>query len=551
MTEQPRNRDDVQGRSELERVLSILRRRAGIIALCVLVVGGAALGASLLQEKEYDATASLLFRDPGFADALFGTPTQVIGANASREAATNEQLVGLGTVSARTADELHRLAGRPGPARSLDRITEKEVKNMITVSGGGESDIVSVTATSTVPAEAQLVANTFAREFIDFRAGADRSKLLQAKRLANREFGRLTATEQREPRGEALSRAAERLGVLASLQTGNAELVQHAQLPTSPSSPSIAKNTVIGLFVGLLIGIALAFVLEQLNRRLRDPDEAREAFDLPVLGTIPFSKAIHTANQGLNGGVSDLPFGENEAFRMLHASLRYFNVDKDVRSVLVTAEAAEAGKSTIAWNLARVAATSLRVVLVESDLRKPSLAQQHGLRPGPGLAELLTHQLSLDETIQSFSLAKHHGNGDGNAHSLDVIVSGAIPPNPAELLESRAMGDTLAQLKARYDLVVIDTAPLDIVSDAFPLLRQVDGVMIVARMGRTTRDGARRMRERLQSLDANVLGIVANAIKIGRGDKYGYGQYGAYQAPPSNGGPPEITQKPAPRVPAR
>ncbi len=543
--------EDAPTRSELERVLSILRRRAGIIALCVLVVGAAALGASLLQQKEYQSTASLLFRDPGFADALFESSAPVTGGDASREAATNVQLVGLDTVAARTAATLRGEGGGPGPDRSLADVTEKEVKNMIAVSGGGESDIVSVTATSTVPAQAQLVANTFAREFIDFRAEADRTKLLQAKGLANREFGRLTPQEQQEPRGETLGRAAERLGVLASLQTGNAELVQHAQRPTSPSSPSLAKNTLIGLFLGLLIGVGLAFVLEQLNRRLRDPDEAREAFELPVLGTIPFSKAIHSANQGLAGNAGDLPFGDNEAFRMLHASLRYFNVDKDVRSVLITAEAAEAGKSTIAWNLARVAASSLRAVLVESDLRKPSLAQQHGLRPSPGLAELLTHQLSLDEAIQSFSLAPHNGSGEERSQSLDVIVSGAIPPNPAELLESQAMGETLARLKERYDLVVVDTAPLDIVSDAFPLLRQVDGVMIVARMGRTTRDGARRMRERLHSLDANVLGIVANAIKIGRNQKYGYGQYGAYGAAPTNGGPPTGPRDRTPSLPVR
>jgi capsular exopolysaccharide synthesis family protein len=544
MTGPAQSKEDAHGRSELERVLAILRRRAGIIALCVLVVGGAALGASLLQEKEYEATASLLFRDPGFADALFGTNTQVIGANASREAATNEQLVGLDTVAARTAAVLRGQRGDQG----LADITEKEVKDMISVSGGGESDIVSVTGSSTIPAQAAVVANAFAREFIEFRAEADRSKLLQAKRLANREFGRLSAEEQREPRGEALSRAAERLGVLASLQTGNAELVQHARVPSSPSSPSVPKNTLLGLFLGLLIGVGLAFVLEQLNRRLRDPDEVREAFELPVLGTIPYSKAIHSANQGLVEGTGELPFGENEAFRMLHASLRYFNVDADVRSVLVTAEAAKAGKSTIAWNLARVAASSLKVALVESDLRKPSLALQHGLRPSPGLAELLTHQLSLDEATQSFAPLAG-GNGTGRAHSLDVIVSGAIPPNPAELLASRAMGETLARLKERYDLVVVDTAPLDIVADAFPLLRQVDGVMVVARIGQTTRDGARRMRERLQSLDANVLGVVANAIKVGRNQKYGYGQYGAYGAGPSNGGPPAATRDRMPTLP--
>src|SRR5262245_31006436 len=125
MTGPTQSREDAHGRSELERVLAILRRRAGIIALCALVVRATARGASLLQEKEYEATASILFRDPGFADALFGTNTQVIGANASREAATNVQLVGLDTVAARTAAELRGNAGDQGPYRGLAGITEK------------------------------------------------------------------------------------------------------------------------------------------------------------------------------------------------------------------------------------------------------------------------------------------------------------------------------------------------------------------------------------------------------------------------------------------
>jgi tyrosine-protein kinase len=519
---------DAERRGDLERILTVLRRRLGLIVLCIVVVGAGALGASLLQEKEYSASASLLFRDPGFAEDLFGAGTGAPNTDATREAATNEQLVGLEVVAGLTA-------------RKLKGLSREEVADMVSVAGEGEADVVSVTATSPSPAQAQRVANTFARQFIAFRARADRSRLIQAKRLADREYNRLPPGQRAGVRGEALSRAAERLGVLASLQTGNAELVQPADLPSSPSSPATARNTLLGLLVGLLLGLGLAFLLEQLNRRLRDPEEAREAFGLPLLATVPESKAIMAPDE--TAVVPDLPFVENECFHMLQASLRYFNVDEEIRTVLLTSYGAEIGKSTVAWNLARVAAASAKVVLVEADLRNPSIARQRRMTSGPGLAELLTRQVDLDAAIKSRPLAAHGAGGNGaGTRSLDVIVAGAIPPNPAELLASEAMGEVLIRLRARYDLVVVDTAPLAVVSDAFPLLREVDGAIVVARMGRTTKEDAERMQDLLGRLDATVLGLVANAVKSGRRDRYGYGYYdgrvAARQAEPVATPPP-------------
>ena len=512
MTDQPLQ-DSNSRQSDLERMLAVLRRRAGLIALFLLVTAAAAFGFSELQQKEYSASASLLFRNPGFAEDLFGTTATAANPVPTREAATNEKLVGLAVVAERTAKQLKGL-------------TAEEVSGMVSVESQGEAELVSVTATDSVPAQARRVANTFARQFIAFRAGADRAKLLQAKRLAEREFNRLSPAEKESARGQALSRGAEKLGILASLQTGNAELVQPAGLPTSPSSPQPKRNTILGAILGLLLGIGLAFLLERLNRRLRDPEEVQEAFGLPVLGVIPESKAIMASNDG--SVAAELPFVENEAFRMLRASLRYFNVDREIHVVLVCSEGAEVGKSTVAWNLARVAATSAKVVVVETDLRNASLARQHGLKSAPGLSGVLTHQIGLDEATQSIRVVGG-GNGDGaGAQSLDVIVAGANPPNPAELIESQAMSEVLAQLRERYELVVIDTAPMGVVSDAFPLLRQVDGVIAVARLERSTRDHVEALREQLVRLEAPALGVVANGQKARRGGKYGYGYYGGY-----------------------
>jgi polysaccharide biosynthesis transport protein len=496
-------------------VFAILRRRLLLIVLSVVVVAGAAFGLSELQTKEYSASASLLFRNPGFAEELFGNSTLTTSTDPAREAATNQWLVGLKVVGEQTSEKFTKLS-------------PKQVSAMVSVSpAAGEADAVDVTATSADPQQAQNVANAFARQFIAFRAGTERTKLIQAKNLAEQSYNALSPAQQEGPRGEALSKGAEKLGILASLQTGNAELVQPAELPTSPTSPKPTRNAILGAMLGLLFGIGLAFLLERLNRRLRDPDEVRDSFELPVLGTIPESKAITASNEGV--AAPDLPFQENEAFRMLRASLRYFSVDQEMRSLLITSHTAGVGKSTVSWNLARVAASSVKAVIVETDLRNPTLARQHGLAMGPGLAEVLTHQADLDAAIQAKELASRENGASSSHRALDVIVAGSLPPNPAELLESKTMKEVLAQLAERYELVVIDTAPVGVVADAYPLLKQVDGVILIARMNKTTRDSAQHLREQLARLNTPVLGVVANAVKRNRNSRrYGYGYYGGY-----------------------
>jgi capsular exopolysaccharide synthesis family protein len=507
----PSSHEATGNRLTAERALTVLRRRWTLVVLCVVVAGGVAFGVSELQQKEYSASASLLFRNPGFAEDLFSTTPSTASVDPTREAATNEKLVGLKIVGTLAA-------------RHLPGLSPKDVSSMVSVSSEGEADVVSVTATSPDPAQAQLVANTFANQFIVFRTKTERAKLLEAKRLAEEEFGRLTLEQQEGPRGQALSRGAEKLGILASLQTGNAELVQPAEQPTSPSSPKPARNTILGVIIGLLLGVGLAFLFEQLNRRLRDPEEARDVFEMPVLGTIPESKAITASNE--KGAARELPFMENESFRMLRASLQYFNVDRQIKTVLITSYGASVGKSTVAWNLARVASTSSKVALVETDLRNSSIGQQHGLAMGPGLTQVLTHQVDLDAAIQSKSIGgQSNGNGAaGPTPSLDVIVAGGHPPNPAELIESDALRTLIDQLKERYEFVVIDTAPVGVVADAFPLMREVDGVITVARIGQTTRDHAEHLSEQLRRMDAPLLGFVANGVKVKRG-RYGYGYY--------------------------
>jgi receptor protein-tyrosine kinase len=516
MTDEPTTQESAE-QGDFERVLRVLRRRAGLIVFCTLLTAAAAFGFSKQQTKEYTATASLVFDSDRISPILFGQPGG--SEDTPAQQSTRVKLLELGPAATRTA-------------KKLDRVDLAEVRRSVAISPQGESNVVDITATTTSPRLSARIANTYANQFIAAQVRGSRRSASQARKLIERQYSALSEEEQAEPQGLALLNQIQSLTVASKLSSGEVQRARAASPPTSPSSPKVARNTMLGGMLGLLFGLALAFLFERLNRQLRDPEEAREAFGLPVLGTVPESKAIMASNEGT--AAAELPFVENEAFRMLRASLRYFNVDDDLRTVLVTSHTAGVGKTTVAWNLARVGATSSRAILVETDLRSPSIAGQHGLEPGPGIAEVLTRQVGLDAAIQFKRVASGVSANGAEEPTLHAITAGVPPPNPAELLESRAMVELLSQLEERYELVVIDTAPIGVISDCFPLLRRVDGVVAVARMGKTTREEARRMREQLERLDAPTLGLVANGLTLGRRgrSRYGYRYYGTYYGKP-------------------
>src|SRR5439155_22909974 len=182
-----------------------------------------------------------------------------------------------------------------------------------------------------------------------------------------------------------------------------------------------------------------------------------------------------------------------------------------------------AGMTTIVRLLANAAARMGWVVLLlEADFRCPAFAEQLDLRPGPGLSDVLIGELSLWSATQLVDVDSPPVDGSAG-RSLDVLAAGVpLPPNPARLIESHAMAGVLEEARSTYDLVVINTPPLAAVSDAFPLLRKVDGVIIVGRGGRNRRDVAERLHETLADARAPLLGVVANGFKARQPRSYGY-----------------------------
>lgn len=482
------------GGAGLVAVSRMLRRRLGLVLLCLVLVPVAALAFSLTQDELYSASSSLLFRDPGFDESLFGGQAFAGSQDSSREAATNERLVGLPEVSDRTAKAIGK------------GLSGLQVSDSIEVAAVGESDIVRITATHPDPALAAQIANTQAEQYIVFRRETDRGKIREAQRLLERRLKTLGPAEQQSDRGRSLQNQVEDLAGLAAVQTGNADQVQTATVPTAPVSPKPLRNTGLGALLGLMLGVGLAFLAEQLDRRLKEPEDVEEAFGLPILGTVPQSRAIERAGaQGQTGGEP-----EAEAFRRLRTNLRYFNVDRQIRSVLVTSAAPGEGKTTVSWNLALAAArTGEQVLYLEADLRRPSLSRY--LEPSQhGLSSVLAGVAHFDDVLFSVPVGEFQSGDETSGPLVDVISSGPIPPNPAELIESDRMRRLLSQVEELYDLVVIDTPPTSLVADAIPVIAQVNGVIVVSQLGRSDRDDAESLREQLQNLNAPVLGVVLN-----------------------------------------
>jgi succinoglycan biosynthesis transport protein ExoP len=474
----------------LDRVIRVARRNMGLILLCVILAPAAALAVSLLQTKEYTATSSLLFRDPGLDQKFTGTPFFQEGTDATRIAATNLRLVSLDSLAALTA----RKIDQPG-------FTGEDVSNAVNVAADGPSDVVTIQATDHDPKFAAELANTYATQYIVFRRDADRAKVREAQALVQRKLDAMSPEQRAGSEGQDLEDSARQLALLTALQTGNAELVQRARPPTSASSPKPVRSVALGLMLGLLLAVGGTLLREQLDRRLRDATDVTDLLNVPVLAAIPENRA--TTRHG-----NPLEPADGEAFRMLRTNLRYFNVDEELNSIVVMSAAAKEGKTTISWNLARAEAKAgKRVLLIEADLRRPTLGRNLGVAARGGLTLILAGVTTPADALSTVS-------------GVDVITAGPPPPNPAELIESQRMRKLIQWGEDQYDRVIVDTPPAAMVADAIPLVPMVSGVVIVVRLGQSGRDAVERLQTQLANVDAPVLGVVVNGSVVRKSDSY-------------------------------
>lgn len=457
---------------ELTDYWKVLRAHWISVVLITLLGGAVAFGWTLLQPRVYSANASGIIATGVSSDlgsALAGDNYAKSRVKSYLDVAKSR------TVAANVAEEL-----------GLDSSPESLVAK-ISVENPLDTAVIKVSAEAGTPEAARDLAEAWVRGI-----GVQVSELENAN----------------VPDGSEAS----------SIISFNS--LDAAVLPTSPSSPNTRLAIALGLLAGLAAGIGYALLRNVFDRRIRSVDHIEEQFGIPVVGTIPFDrnftdeKRLASSQGGNDMGENDVyDFAVAEAVRELRTNLQFMSVDDPPRRIVVSSSLPGEGKSTVAANLAvTIAASGQRVVVIDGDLRRPTVAKAFGLVPGVGLTDVLIGRAELNQVLQPW----------GDTGRLYVLGAGAIPPNPSELLGSNAMQSVLDEL-AKYAVVLIDAPPLIPVTDAAILSARTDGALVVAYARRTTYEALGMALQTIERVNGRTLGIILNGVPRKGADASSYG----------------------------
>lgn len=294
-------------------------------------------------------------------------------------------------------------------------------------------------------------------------------------------------------------------------------VVTPASAPVQPSAPATNLNLLLGLIIGTAVGVGAAVLRTTLDTAVRGEADLRRVSDAPVLGGISFdSDALKKPL--LTQAAAQSP--RAESFRQIRTNLQFAHVSHKSKAVLVTSSLPGEGKTTTATNLAiAMAQAGQTVALVDADLRRPRVDDYLGLDRNAGLTTALIGAVDVNDLLQPWG-----------EHDLYVLTSGQIPPNPSELLGSRAMRDLIGRLETAFDAVIIDAPPLLPVTDAAVLSQQVGGVVLVVGSSRVKTPDLQKSLSALKMVEADILGVVLNLLPAKGPDAYSYSYY-SYDTP--------------------
>lgn len=511
---------------DLRQLMRIAQRRAWLIALLMLVAGGAAYYNSLQEIPVYAASATMIVNP--------GVSTDLNEYNAMFEiqqiAVTYGQLVATGPV-------LDRVAARLGVPF---------IESGVSASGNEESQFLSVRVTDPDPARAVLVANTVVEEFERYIADRATNRAEAVKFGLNTQVDSLNGRLEEIDAQLADLRAAasaddpvvqqqitdlteERSDVTQSLTDLNTSAVTiDAQIlagsaqvelvdPATAAgqiSPNPRSALMLGLFVGLIIGVGVVALLEFLDNTVKPEQNLHDLTGAPVLATV---SALAKLTPGGAQVFSMLQprSSASESLRLLRTNLEFASASGELHSLTVTSPSPGEGKSTITANMGVVMAQAgLSVAILDADLRKPTQHQIFGVANDRGLTTLLTHP---EENWRSAAVKVA-------LPGLLLIPSGPIPPNPSDLVSGGRFAQLLDRIKANVDVVIIDSPPILSASDSLAIAARTDGVVLVCRSHKTRTDALRHAAHSVHQGGIRLVGLVVNRQQGQHGASY-YGQY--------------------------
>jgi tyrosine-protein kinase len=497
--------------SSLETYLQIVQRRKWVIIQAVLVVSLAAAFVSILQNPRYEASSQVLIGNRDAAANLLGAGTTV--SKPERVVETQAQLARAPAIADRVIE-----------ASDVRDMTAQEFLDASKVTGEDESDLLILSVRAASPMLAIRLANEYGNEVTAYRQELNVDALRRARaQIAEQIRLVLVSNGKDSPLYESLVDKEASLRSAEALEESNALVVQRAD-HAEQVEPRPARNVLLGLALGVVCGIGLALLFEALDTRVRSTLEVAERLGLPLLGSGTRLPRRPWRRDRL--AMLDDPDGaEAEVFRSMATNLAFASRDRGVRAIVVTSATRGEGKSTTVANLGiALARAGQEIIVVDLDLRRPSLARLFNLEGATGVGELAVGRGGLAEALAVVEVPESRWSGSplerqGAVHqgALRVLPAGPTPANVGDLVRTSALARALDAVRERADLVLIDSPPLLEVSDALELSAGADALIVVAGLDVVRRFELDELRRVLHTSPAEALAFIATAPATGPG----------------------------------
>jgi capsular exopolysaccharide synthesis family protein len=490
--------------------LQVLGRRKVLVVATLLLVPVTAVAFSLRQTPVYQASAEVLLTHQNIRDAITGgTPPYI---DPARDAQTQAELARGQQVLARVIE-----------AVPVANLTQAELMKSSSVSPTLGSDLLTFSVKNSNPALAKRLATAYANAFVGYQRVQDVRSIETALAGVKDQLVQLeVADAKKTPSYKALVATQNQLTALAAAPPQSMKVASPAD-EAPKVAPRTVRNGLLAVCLGVIFALVVAFLSDALDTRVRSVDTIREVLGLRLLGRLAAPPARLAKSNGLVM-LAEPASHDAEPFRILRASFDFANAEYGSRTVMFTSASDGEGKTTTVANLAvALARAGKRVILIDADLRRPSLHRVFDLDERPGLTDVELGEAKLAAALQSMDVTdptSPHGSG-----ALQVLPAGSQLHDPDELGAERAVGRIIEKVQNQVDLVLVDAAPL-LVGDAIALSAYVDAVVVVARLKALRRSTLEDLNGILDTSPAVKLGF----ILTGAEKSEGYGRYSGHAA---------------------